>query len=377
MTSRRFRCPASRGSAARPAAPRLGLAALALASLALASCWHPAFDPDVSGSEAVIRKLGAPVLQFSEDGVRGWEMENAWFLPVAADLSTLPYDPNGLLIRPVFSSLRISSVRFEASTNTGDVDYSTSEELFNAFGNQYTFYIAPDSSRTALVASDFNRITYFSGFNPLSYTHHDPPSIYGTFGFGMVRSSNPPAEAVIAWIGYIDVANTVPGFYISLPGSHWVSGAPSFPAPTNIIFGDHGLVDTSKPGKAFLSGTTLLYLSCAMRDGSRAIYRWTNPSTQQPVRFSEVYGPLVAGLSDGRLLAEKDGILTVLDPDLRCLFSFPAGKLRFVHERWDGSRMISVFTRTLYVRTSKNDNIGRLKVEVYEIPTADLHRLAD
>jgi hypothetical protein len=36
-----------------------------------------------------------------------------------------------------------------------------------------------------------------------------------------------------------------------------------------------------------------------------------------------------------------------------------------------------VFTRTLFVKTSTHDDIGTLKVELYEIPTADLASLAD
>ncbi len=370
MTSRRFRCPASRGSAARPAAPRLGLASLALASLALASCWHPAFDPDVSGSEAVIRKLGAPVLQFSEDGVRGWEMENAWFVPVAADLTGLS-GWYALLAQSTETTLRLYPVWFDTALSQGLPDMFNGNDLLNVYGERAAIVMAPNGNTDSVAISNPANQSYISPISPPTSIPVSFPPSTRTFGSGYVHDEG-INQATFAWVG-IDSAFQ-PAY--SAPNS-WMGGAaPGFGGSNVMIFEDYQKV--SRPGVAlYPDATGYLYLSCGLSDGSRAIYRWTNPSTQQPVRFSEVYGPLVAGLSDGRLLAEKDGILTVLDPDLRCLFSFPAGKLRFVHERWDGSRMISVFTRTLYVRTSQNDDIGRLKVEVYEIPTADLHRLAD
>lgn len=373
MKNRCFRFPASRRSAA---ASRIGRAALAAAALALASCWHPAFDPEISGSEAVIRKLGAPTLQFSKDGVKGWEMERAWFLPIAANLPSLLYDTNGLLIRPDNNVLRINAVRFEVATNLADVDLSTGTEYFNAFGDLYTLYASPSGDRQALISSEVIKITHLSSFNPFTDTKYDPPSIHGTFGYGMVRGDSPAHEAVIAWLGYLDAGATVPGYYRSAPPSNWSSGAPVLAPPQNIPFNDHGFVDRTKPGKAFGTSTSYLYLSCSLLDGSKAIFRWNMPPSLQPVRFPEIYGPLIGALSDGRLLAEKDGLLTVLDKDLRRLFSFPAGRLRFVHERWDGTRMISVFTRTVFVETDE-DEIGRLKIEVYEIPSLELYKLAN
>jgi hypothetical protein len=119
-----------------------------------------------------------------------------------------------------------------------------------------------------------------------------------------------------------------------------------------------------------------------MSDGSRAIFRWVaaTANTVDSIRFPEDFGPLIGALSDGRLLAEKDGIISVLDPDLNFLFKFPAGRLRFVHERYDNLidfEMKVVFTRTIFARYSSHDDNGQLLVEVYEIPTASLEDLAD
>jgi hypothetical protein len=120
-----------------------------------------------------------------------------------------------------------------------------------------------------------------------------------------------------------------------------------------------------------------------MSDGSRAIFRWAaaTADTVDAIRYPEDYGLLIGALSDGRLLAEKDGIISVLDANLGRLFKFPAGRLRFVHERFASAdvppQMKVVFTRTIFVRYNSHDSDGQLLVELYEIPTADLENLAD
>lgn len=350
-----------------PAARR---AALSAAALALASCWHPAFDPEISGSEAVIRKLGEPTLRFTAEGVHGWEMENAWFVPVAADLALLS-GTNGLLVRPERDRIRFYPVWFDTPSSWGFPDMMNGDELWNVYGGQAAIHMAPNGNTAAVVIANPLNQSYISPISPPTITPVDfPPNSY-TFGSGYVHDFG-INQATFTWIG----VNAALQPLYALPGL-WMGGAaPGYAGSDVLQFDDFWLV--SSPGLALYPASTgYLYLSCGLSDGSRVIYRWTNPSTQEPVRFPEIYGPLVAALSDGRLLAEKDGIVTVLDPDLRRLFSFPAGKLRFVHERWDGTRMISVFTRTIFVRTERDNDGGRLAVEVYEIPTAELSRLAD
>ena len=122
MSMTRFRVPsgraAARGVPFRNLAQRAVLAAVAIA---LSSCWHPAFDPAISGSESVIRKLGEPVMQFSAEGVQGWEMEDAWFVPVAADLAPL-IGTFGLLVRPDPDRIRFFPVWFDTASSQGFPD---------------------------------------------------------------------------------------------------------------------------------------------------------------------------------------------------------------------------------------------------------------
>jgi len=352
-----------------PSCRRAQSAVLALAAISLVSCWHPAFDPEISGSEAVIRKLGAPTLQFSAEDVEGWEMEDAWFVPVAANLAPL-IGTNGLLARLEPDRIRFYPVWFNTSLSQGWPDMVNGNDLWNVYGDRATIIMAPNGNTSAAaIANPLNQ----SYINPLSppttVAVNFPPSMF-TFGSGYVHDAG-INQATFTWIGINAVLQP-----LYTTGS-WMGGAaPGFAGSNFLQFDDYPYV--SVPGLAlYPAGTGYLYLSCGLSDGSRAIYRWTNPATQQPSRFPEVYGPLVGALSDGRLLADKDGIVTVLNPNLERLFSFPAGKLRFVHERWDGTVMVSVFTRTVFVRTSNNDDRGRMDVAVFEFPTADLHKLAE
>lgn len=354
MSMTRFRVrsgrAAARGVPFRNLAQRAVLAAVAIA---LSSCWHPAFDPAISGSEAVIRKLGAPIFESSTNIENGYEMENAWFLPTASN----PITAGLLLVRAPFRLYVISGI--------------DRRDVVNVFGDLYTAYAATDTSPEALILSEPTQGQWFDAMNPLDPSPTAfPYACISTFGIGLSYDSV-LHQAQCLWIGYNSSS------VLSYEVTQWTGGGePVFGASINLIFSDNSFVST--PGRAYyLQNTGYYYLSCGLSDGSRVIYRWLNPSTQEPVRFPEVHGPLVGALSDGRLLAKEGEILSVLDPGLKREFSFPAGKLRFVHERYDGSQMIAVFTRTVFVRTSRDDDSGRLDVEVYEIPTADLHKLAD
>ncbi|MGD9940828.1 MAG: hypothetical protein AB7T74_13600, partial [Clostridia bacterium] len=111
--SRRPR-PVSPSAAAR--APGLlaawaGRLAAGTAVLILATaCWLPTFDPDVSGSELTVRKLGDPVAQFTLENIETDEAESFLFLPQRMELIGSNY---GLLISERGSSLSFGGVAFE------------------------------------------------------------------------------------------------------------------------------------------------------------------------------------------------------------------------------------------------------------------------
>jgi hypothetical protein len=350
----------------------IALMAIAVSALAT-SCWHPTFDPMLSASEATIRKLGDPTVYFTAENVQHWGLDNAWFLPPMVDTPTV-----GLLVIDMGAWIAFKSVpMIDPLNHSAFIDTLTGFEAINTMGDAYLVQADPDGSSDAFFTSNAGQ----GRILPMTALNTSPPALLPNsdatkyFGIGAV-ALNGSINATLTCFTY---QTPLPNYQQKTP---WSGGDPGFvigPGST-LIFADATQIAT--PGKLLdtTGSTNHLYLSCGLSDGSRVIYRWDPPFTAaQPTRYTEDHGPLIGALSDGRLLAERDGIISVLDANLVRLFKFPAGTLRFVHERYDSlhARMKVVFTRTLFVKTSTHDDIGTLKVELYEIPTADLANLAD
>ncbi len=336
-----------------------------LAMVLATSCWHPTFDPMLSASEATVRRLGDPTEYFAVKNVQQWDLDNAWFLPPMVDTPTA-----GLLVMDMGPRVALKSIwAIDVVNHSGMIDYSTGFDTINSLGDAYFVQASPDGSPRALFVSSRTGGTEVSSFYPLTTLNMTIPTTLGPFGIGAVAVSS-VAQSSLSCFAYDGTPR-----YQAI--STWSGGDPGFAAtPTAFTFSAASQV--TAPGR-FLSTTIWLYLSCGLSDGSRAIFRWVNPPAGEPTQYTEDYGPLIGALSDGRLLAERDGIISVLDANLVRLFKFPAGTLRYVHERYDSANLLMkvVFTRTLFVRTSSHDDIGTLRVEVYEVPTADLASLAD
>ncbi|PKL10146.1 MAG: hypothetical protein CVV51_00065 [Spirochaetae bacterium HGW-Spirochaetae-7] len=351
----------------------LGVAASGAILIAMlaSSCWHPTFDPMISASEVTVRKLGDPTLYFSVEDVQQHGMDDAWFLPPMVDLPA-----NGLLVQDMDERIGFKPVlSIDSLNHTGWIDTMTGFEIENTMGDAYLIYADPDGSSDAFVTlgTSEGRILPMTAPNTSSATVLPDTDAMWYFGIGAV-AVNGSLNATLTCITYQAM---VPNYQQKHP---WPGGDPVFvigPGPT-LLFSD--VTQIATPGKLLdtTGSTNNLYLSCGLSDGSNAIFRWDTPFTAaQPTRYPESFGPLIGALSDGRLLAEDNGIVSVLDAGLNRLFKFPAGRLRFVHERWNGIEMKVVFTRTLFVRNNNDYDKGSLQVEVYEIPTADLARLDD
>jgi hypothetical protein len=345
----------------------LALAAAVLFSVIAVSCWHPVFDWMLSESEITVRKLGEPTLYFTSDVYDGYDTSDYWFLP---PMSNSPW--TGVLVIEKTDRLRFKSIpSIDTVNHRAIIDQMANYETPNSLGDAYLVHADPNGNSNFIVvaarASGESRMMTLTTNGAIT-----PPTTDGPFGIGVV-AQNLATQATVACFAH------------PLPSTSqfktvtWITGAPNLAGPSVLIFtaGDQATV----PGR-FLATTTYFYLSCGMSDGSEAIFRWVaaTANTIDAIRYSVEYGPLIGALSDGRLLAQKDGIISVLDPDLNFLFKFPAGRLRFVHERYDNLidfEMKVVFTRTIFARNSPHDSDGTLLVEVYEIPTANLEDLAD
>lgn len=354
----------------RVASGLFSLMVVAVSTLA-ASCWHPTFDPMLSASEATVQKLGDPTVYFTAENVQQWGLDNAWFLPPMVDTPTV-----GLLVMNTDAWIAFRSVSpIDPLNHTGWINTSTGFEVINAMGDAYLVHAAPDGSGNAFVSTHVSdaQIVQMSDLSSSSMVLPGT-NTQGSFGIGIVAESGP--TAAIACYAY-DALSLQPEYETR---TGWTGGTPTsaFTINPSTVLAFSSAAQVTEPGK-FLAAGTYLYLSCGLSDGSRATFRWTlaTADTIEPIQYTEDFGPLIGALSDGRLLAERDGIICVLDANLARLFKFPAGTLRFVHERWDGTEMKVVFTRTLFAKTSAHADVGTVKVEIYEIPTADLENLAD
>jgi hypothetical protein len=341
-----------------------GICAILVTVLA-SSCWHPTFDPMLSASEITIRKLGEPKLYFT---VETWDqngIENAWFLPPKDEMPAV-----GLLAMDMGEKINFKLVStIDPLNHTGSLNTFNNFETSNTMDDAYLVQAYPDGTPNALVTAkpaEGRSLT----MSPLTSSAITLPSTTVPFGIGAVALAG-TSQASLSCFVYPAVDD--PRYEIVT----WDAGSPTFAATLPMTFSN--AAQATIPGK-FLAASSYLYLSCGLSDGSRAIYRWVNPpAASEPSVFSEVHGPLIGALSDGRLLAERDGVISVLDAGLNRLFKFPAGTLRFVHERYDtiDLKMKAVFTRTSFARYNSHDSNGQLRIEIHEIPTADLVDLAD
>lgn len=123
------------------------------------------------------------------------------------------------------------------------------------------------------------------------------------------------------------------------------------------------------------------YVSVTQENGAIRTFRWTDTLSTLPMELTAIKAPLVAVLNAApggtpTLLSSNGMSMTAYDENGTELYSFPAGSLRFVHERWDTATgaWMAVFCRTIFIRSEKNDN-GTLRAEVFEIPVENLSTL--
>lgn len=334
------------------------LPALLVSISVLSSCWLPLFDPEVSASEVLARRLGDPVASATFENIHQYNAQDAWFVPARADLSAV--DPvRGLLVRVNGGNL-VASILSVSDTIS---DTISAQEYGNLFGDRPCLVAAPDASASILgIHQNDSSILYdLSAGTSSSATLSS--GIEKLVGAGIVLSATNNGRVSICYISSSAL------YYETMPS--YSSGNPPGFSGSGTMLTFPSLSYLKTPGSFFDNGT-YRYLSCSLVDGTQAIYRW-GLATQSPVRYPAAYGSLAAALSDGRLLAFDGQTTTLLSADMDRICSFPSGTLRFVHERYDSAlaAYVCVFTRTVFVRNRDNDS-GDLKLEIFEIPTASL-----
>jgi len=324
------------------------------------------FDPEVSASQILADRMGSPVVSFTLRDIRTDYAQGAWFVPQRTDLTTL--NPiQGLLARIEEDYCKIFPVQYYTNTQTF-VDFSSSQHsISNQFGDYPFIRAEPYGNDYFLMIANKTINQWY--FTSSSYTESNISGNEKVLGVGNVANLTTRDR-----LSYCFLYEGAIAFFTN---SSYDYDMPGFSPPTvnddYLAFPDIGYIKT--PGALFDTGT-YYYLSCSMADGTKAIYRWdyaTEWWNINPLRYPAAYGPLIAALSDGRLLAYDGAITTVLSVDMDKLFSFPSGTLRFAHERFNGVENICVFSRCTFVESK--DEKGNLRIEIFEIPTAQLSRL--
>lgn len=335
---------------------------LLLSISVLSSCWLPLFDPEVSASEVLARRLGDPVASATFEDIYQYNARDSWFVPARTDLSAA--DPvRGLLVRVNRDNL-VTSILSVSDTLS---DTISAQEYGNLFGDRPCLLAVPNATAYVLgIHQNASSILYdLSAGTSSSDTLSS--GIEKLVGAGIVLSATASGRISICYVNSS-------ALYYETMSSYSAGNPPGFSgAGTSLPFS--AASSLKAPGSFFDNGT-YLYLSCSLVGGTQAIYRWNLATLASPVRYPAAYGPLTAALSDGRLLAWNGQTTTLLSADMDRICSFPSGTLRFVHERYDSTLLenVCVFTRAVFVR-NKDDDSGDLKIEVFEIPTSDLSSL--
>ena len=346
-----------------------GMAAAAVFSALLSSCWRPLFDPDISASQVLADRLGAPVVSFDIESIQKYNAQDALFLPERDDYSVVPR--YGLLLRVNDSRLVSTFVQFDTAYG-----YQTgAQESENIFDDASYIESAPDgSSHASGIGQSSTYLFWTMDLNSLdssSYSTYLPVNDR-VLGVGSVQNSLAATDTTSCC--FVDNVGTPCYIIFTYAGG---GTPPNFSGASSEL--SLPFLDSIKTPGSFFDTGTYLYLSCGLSDGTNAVFRWESASpTADPLRYPAAYGPLVAVLSDDTVLAEDGTLMTALSPDLKKRFAFPCGAMKFVHERYDSVKgyAICVFTRTTFVRSSNGDDFGRARIEVYEIPTSDLYTLS-
>jgi len=333
------------------------------AAFALASCWQPPFDPALSASEYTAAKLGNPVWSKT---VSIWsdEMEGAYYLPPK---NIVDYG-NGFFIKVQNSVLSARQVYIDVNGNAtignnqfNDVTTFDSITLVMAASNPGFVYLAGNA------ASGLHR---FDGVSTFSETHTD------VIGYGSVPDQAGDDHLSILQWDFVTVDMYMGEFLVD--GLEIYPPALTDPLPLTVA----NTLPYEAAGLCFVARNyapnayqSALYVSGPMKYGDTETFVWMDPmTTSMPVKLP-ISRQLTGILSDGRLLADTGDYLYVYEADGSGEFSIPTGALRFVHERYDGTKYISVFTRTVEIPQQDSDE-SEFLIQIWEIDTADLKDLA-
>jgi hypothetical protein len=304
--------------------------ALSLAAL-LASCWSPYYDPKVSNSVPLYKKLGSPFLSIGPvsdtSGMSDPQAATLEFLPTRPSLD--PLDPlDGFLVQRGSDSIKVA---FVESYNGSYRLAPTMQSMSNMLGSAALIRAEAAKGTSPQLVLIANKVwaaqcVFTPTIHSLMMGSGLPfPGGISTLGFGASLLMPPATDtdtyaalyadgaqvfAAMAGIG-ADLSPIAPQVDAGLDtgGRSLVAGGTAFQDIANHRF------YYSEPG-----GPTLLWDTTTWPASSKAPAELPIPER------------LTAMLSDGTLVAQGDTYLTAYSAGGKKLFSIPAGSVRLEHE---------------------------------------------
>jgi len=387
--------PAASCAAYAPCVARApGMAAAALLVLSLSSCWQPTFSAPLSASETTASKMSR-VSTITVAGMKEYRSEPGLFLPrrVATPTDGIWLHGQGL-----------EGYEFE-STSVWYLYDSLIIDLRNDWAPGFSAdptgwpiarmspAPAPSPVPTAgfpLEAAAVARKDASWGAAWL-YEPAEPP------GSIQVNNDSPilPGMTRLIGAGFAtdgEATDSMLMVYIDETSQEWFSTELSLPLVPPVSLMPHAMTRPGSIDAAELAGVgfaarkgTSYYLSVTDKSGTTSAFRWQGSLEAVSEKLAGITDPLVAVLNgetpEAPVLLASDGMtMTAHAGDGTPLYSFPAGSLRFVHERLDTTgetpRWMAVFCRTMFVRDQEDDS-GTFRAEVFEIAVRDLAELAE
>ncbi len=362
-------------------AARLGSMAAALAAGALlVSCWAPYYNPAVSLSVPMYKKLGNPILAIgpiSTKNTGGFDTT----LPVdfiPSRPNTLPPDPlDGFMVQrvPQTASIKISFV--ENSGGSYQLAPS-SQTVLNQLGDGAIVRAAAANGTEAqlIVIGDRTAARQFSFDPAMHQINVGPTTALGTgttavYALGASLLMPPSTDTDSYAVLYTDgTRNTVSMDGIDLNLNSF-SDQLNVTAP--LALGGHSL---ATGGRAFLdiqnhrfyysspAGPTLLW--------DTTMWPGTHPGPSV-LPISELVTTL---LSDGTLVAQGDNYISAYRSDGSKLFTMPAGSVRLVHEiYYPGPNPLAgnylIFSQVLSTAVQGSGSDREYYVNVWRCPLSD------
>jgi len=366
--------------------PGRALFAALLAAAFASSCWQPSFDPELSASSLTASKMelastitvtdmqqsrAAPGIFLPRrvarptDGIwlhgsslapYEFEYTSPWYMETASSHELFDFWVPGFSAAPQGRPIARISPAGDASTPLEALAVAVKSPSWGAAW----LYETGTPTRSIALSND----------SPIL------PDQTALLGAGFASDSATSDSMLLVY--YDETAGAWKAGELSLPvplpppvtfTTQLIAMPTDLAAPTGLSIGF-----AARKGSAW-------YVSLTEENGAVRAFRWTDNLSTIPVELTAIKAPLVAVLNAApggtpTLLSSNGMSMTAYDEAGIELYSFPAGSLRFVHERWDATAGAwkAVFCRTMFIRNQYNDN-GTLRTEVYEIKVEDLPTL--